>query len=151
MEHPSHLVKRTDCIAGAIGSKMNIDRGGIQRFMPKQSFDGEQVGAIFIKVGAKRMSERMAGKAFFPSKTAFMLMDVSGKEKGIDGSGRIMLFWKKPAGRAPVLKPVLSKEIQGSFRENGIAVLSCFGMTDMDTVIPAFNIFVLKLADFPNT
>ena len=78
MEHPSHLVKRTDCIAGAIGSKMNIDRGGIQSFMPKQSFDGEQVGAIFIKVGAKRMSERVAGKAFFPSKTAFMLMDVSG-------------------------------------------------------------------------
>lgn len=52
------LVKGADCIARTIRSKMNINRSRIQRFMPKQSFDGEQVGTVFVKVGAKRMTER---------------------------------------------------------------------------------------------
>ena len=114
MEHPSHLVKGAECIARTIRSKMNINRSGSQRFMPKQSFDGEQVGTVFVKVGAKRMTERVAGKPFWSSKTAFMLMDMSGKIKGINGSVGICLFWKEPASRPVVLKPVLGEDIQGS-------------------------------------
>ena len=129
---------------------MNVDRGGIQGFMSKQSFDGEQVRTVFIKVCAKSVPERMAGETFFPAKTAFVLMDVSGKEKSVNGSGRVELFREEPAGRPPVLKPVLGKEVQGGFGKNGITVLSCLGMADMDTEIPAFDIFVLKVADFAN-
>ena len=129
---------------------MNINRGGIQRFMPKQGFDSEQVGTVFIKVGTKRMTERMAGKPFFPSKPTFMLMDMSGKKKGIDRPVGICLFWKEPTGRPVVLKPVLSEDIQSSLGENSIAVFSCFGMADMNPEIPAFDIFILKVADFTN-
>ena len=129
---------------------MNINRGGIQGFMPKQSFDGEQVGTVFIKVGTKSMAERVAGKAYFPSKTSFMFMDMSGKVKGVNRLVRISLLGKEPAGRPAVLKPVLSEDIQSSLRENSIAVFSCFGMADMDAKISAFDIFVLKMADFTN-
>ena len=65
--------------------------------MSKQSFDGEQVRTVFIKVCAKGVPERMAGETFFPAKTAFVLMDVSGKEKSVNGSGRVEK--SQPVGR----------------------------------------------------
>lgn len=49
-------------------SKMDIDRGGIQGFMAKQRFDGEQIRSIFVKMGTKSMAERMAGEPMFQAK-----------------------------------------------------------------------------------
>lgn len=86
---------------------MDINRGGTQGFMPEKSFNGEQVCAVLIKVCAKGMTECVAGKAFRPAKPAFMGMDVAGKIKSINRSGRIMLLWEKPAGGAAIGKPVL--------------------------------------------
>ena len=68
--------------------------------MSEQGFNGEQIRSVFIKVGAKSMAERVAGKPFFPAKTAFMLVDVSGKKKGINRPIWICLFWKEPPWHA---------------------------------------------------
>ena len=54
------------------------------------------------------MSERMTGKAFWPSKLFFMSLYVPGKKKGINRTGRIGLLREKPAGRTSAGEPVFS-------------------------------------------
>lgn len=39
--------------------------------MPEQRFNGEQVGSVFIKVGAKCVPKRMAGETVLPAKFGF--------------------------------------------------------------------------------
>ena len=45
--------------------------------MAKECFYGEQIGAVFIQMGAKGVAERMTGEALFPAKAALMLMDMA--------------------------------------------------------------------------
>lgn len=56
---------------------MNIDGRGMKRFMSKQSLNSEQVGAIFIEMSSKSVTEGMAVKAMLPSESVFMLMDMT--------------------------------------------------------------------------
>ena len=49
--------------------------------MSQQSFNGKQVNAILIQMGAEGMPERMTGESAFPAKAVLMGMDMSGKEK----------------------------------------------------------------------
>lgn len=58
------------------------------------------------------MSERMTGKAFWPSKLFFMSLYVPGKKKGINRTGRIGLLREKPAGRTSAGEPVFSKDVK---------------------------------------
>ena len=100
--------------------------------MAEQGFNGEQVGAIFIKVCAKRMAERMAGQLMFEAKLLFF-----GKNKliyGIRSHGPCGII---PAGEeeprwSAGMEPVLSQDIQGIPGEDRIPVRTRFGMTDMD-------------------
>lgn len=90
---------------------MDIDCGRSQRLVPKVSLDGQKIRTVFIKVCSKRMSEGVAGNASGPSKPVLMFMDVAGKEKGIDRSFRIKLFWEKPAFWPVILEPVIRKDV----------------------------------------
>ena len=58
----SHPVEWADGGGGAVPGEVDIERGGIQGFMAKEGLDGEEVGAVFVQVGAEGMPERMAGK-----------------------------------------------------------------------------------------
>ena len=51
--------------------------------MSQQSFNGKQVNAILIQMGAEGMPERMAGEPALPAKAVLMGMDMPGKEKGV--------------------------------------------------------------------
>ncbi len=44
--------------------------------MTKESLNRQEVSAVFVQVGAKRVPEGMAGDAWFPSKEPFLFMDV---------------------------------------------------------------------------
>lgn len=116
--------------------------------MAKECFYGEQVSAVLIQMGAKSMAEGMAGEAVRPAEPALMLMDVTGEEEGIDGRIGTILFREEPIHGPATGEPVLSEQIKCGFREYGIAVLSVFGMADVDTHIFTFNIVVAQVADF---
>ena len=100
--------------------------------MAEQGFNCEQVGAIFIKVCAKRMAERMAGQLMFEAKFLFF-----GKNKLIYGirshgpCGILTVGEEEPRWPAG-MEPVLSEDIQGIPGEDRIPVRTRFGMTDMD-------------------
>lgn len=70
-------VKRTYGIAEGTSVQVGIDCGGIQGFTSHKSFYGKQVCSIFIQMCAKGMTEEMAGKSLFPTKSLFMSMYVS--------------------------------------------------------------------------
>ena len=45
---------------------MDIEQSGVQGFMSHKVFDRQEVSAVFIEMGTKRMPERMAGDPVFP-------------------------------------------------------------------------------------
>lgn len=116
--------------------------------MSHEMFDGKQVCPVFVKVGSERMAEGMAGKPVFPAEERFMGMQMSGNVKGIDGTGRVRLLWKKPAGRAAARKPVLSQKVKGFFGKDCVAVGTAFGARNMDPHCFTFNITVAEVTDF---
>ena len=130
---------------------MDIDGCGTDGLMSHKCFDGKQVRAIFIKVGAKGVTERMAGEPFFPSEPALMFMYVPGKEKRIDRSGRVRLLGEKPLFWAAICKPVFREEVKCCVGKDCIAVFPGFGMADMDTHIPAAYILITEMAEFTYT
>lgn len=115
MAFTCHKVKRTDSPAGAIGSKMDVDRGGMQGFMTHKRFYGKQIGSVFIQVSAKSMAEGMTGEPPFPAQPVLVCMDMPGKEEGVDGSVPAALLWEKISHRPAAFKPVPGQQIQGSF------------------------------------
>lgn len=96
------------------------------------------------------MAEGVAGKALFPAKTAFMPMDMPGEIKGVNRLFRIKLFWEKPSHGFTVRKPVPGEQIKGGQGKDGIAVVPCFGMADVDAHIFPVNVFIAETADFAN-
>ena len=129
---------------------MDINGGGILRFMAEQGFNGKQVGAIFIKVCAKRMAERMAGKLMFEAKFRFF-----GKNKLIYGirshgpCGVIPVGEQEPRWSAG-MEPVLCQDIQRIPGEDRIPVRTHFGIADMDAHGGAADVLVSECADFTN-
>lgn len=81
--------------------------------MSKKLFDCEQVSAIFIKMGAKGMSERVTGEFLIPAKS-FAVLHKFIRETG-RAVGRISLSvrWEKPVFGFSTLEPISSKQIQG--------------------------------------
>ena len=53
--------------------------------MAHESLYGQKVHAVFIKVGAEGVAERMAGDAPGPAEPLFVGMDMAGKIEGVDG------------------------------------------------------------------
>lgn len=80
--------------------------------MSQQSFNGKQVNAILIQMGAKSMPERMTGEPAFPAEVVLMGMDMSGKEKGVNGPVLSVLLGEKISPGLSVLKPVLGKQFK---------------------------------------
>ena len=117
--------------------------------MPHQVLDGKQIRSIFIQMCAKGMSERMACQAVLPSKFRFMLFQPTHDIQGTAGLCMISLRRKEPVGRFIKCKPVFSQDIQCILRQNGIAVRTVLGVSDMNTHIFTFNIRVLKGAYLP--
>ena len=60
MARTSHPVKRADGTASAIFRQMDIDDGGMDGLMAKEGLDGEQVGAVLVKMGAESMPQGVA-------------------------------------------------------------------------------------------
>ena len=130
---------------------MDVNGGRFKGLVAQEGLDGEQVRAIFVKMGAESMAEGMTSEPLRPSKAAFMGMDMSGEEKGINGSVDAGLFREKPALGASISKPVLCEESQGGLREDGKAVLSCFGLPDVDAHVFPVYILITEMADFTDT
>ena len=118
--------------------------------MSEQSFEREKICAVFVKMCTKRMSESMACKALRPPQPPLMCMDMTREEKSINGFIDTGLFGKKPPHGSAVFKPVACQQIKGCMRKNGIPILPCFRMADMDTEIFKVNIFTTEMADFPD-
>lgn len=83
--------------------------------MAKESLNGEQVGAVFIQMGAKSMPEGMAGETLSPTKPAFMLMDMAGEEESINRLVSAILFGEEEAPGPAISEPVLSEDVKSSF------------------------------------
>ena len=127
---------------------MDINRGGIQGFMSKDSLYCQQVSAVFIKVRTKGMPERMAGDAPRPSQAVFVFMDMPGKEKGVNRAAGISLLREEPSAGAAAFEPVLREDIEGILRQDGIPVFPAFGMRDVDPHIGTVDILITEMADF---
>lgn len=56
---------------------MDIDCSRGNGFMSKYSPDRKEVSTVLIQMGAKCMSEGVAGQAFWPSETFLMSVDMS--------------------------------------------------------------------------
>lgn len=135
----------------AVRGEVHINRGGIQGPVSKEGFYGQKIRAVLVKVGAKSVSEGMAGEALLPSKPALVLMDMPGEIKSVDWLICATLFWKKPAHRLPISKPVLCEQIHRNFGKDRETVLTGFGMADMDAHIFPVDILITEMADFPDT
>ena len=109
----SHPVEGAYGSGDTVPGKVDIERGGTQGLMSKEGLDGEQVGAVFIQVGAERMAKSVAGEPPGPSKAVFMSMDVPGEEKGINGFILAVLFWEEVSHGFSIGKPVLRKNVKG--------------------------------------
>lgn len=84
MTFPCQSVQRADGSAGAIGSKVDVNRSGGDGFMPEQCLDCKQIRAVLVEMGAESMPEGMAGQLFLPTEPPLMLMDMAGQEKGVN-------------------------------------------------------------------
>ena len=113
MESTSHAVKRTDSAAGSTATcQVDINGGRGNRLMSHKSFDSEQIGAVFLRVGTESVSERMAGDTLGPAQAAFMLMDVSGEEESVNGFIPSGLLREKIPPWTAIGEPVESEDIQ---------------------------------------
>ena len=126
---------------------MDIEQSGVQGFMSHKGFDRQEVSAVFIEMGTKRMPERMAGDPVFPAEGIFMCAHMAHDIKGINRAGRIRLFWKKTAGWAVISIPVFRKDFQCFLREDRITVRAVFGMCDMDAHIFPLDVTITQAAD----
>lgn len=111
---------------------MDINGGRIQRFMSKEGLDSKKIGTILVEMGAESMAEGVAGKAMDPAKLCF-----AGENGLVYGVGdhmlvRMAVFREKPSHGFAGWEPVISKNLQGVRRKNGITVRASFGMTDMN-------------------
>ena len=116
--------------------------------MSEERFNGEQVSAVFIKVGAKCVPKRMAGETVLPAKFSFF-----GGNKlvyRIRGHGLLGIITVReeeshgPAG----MEPVLCQDIQCIPGKDGITVRTCLGMRDMYAHGRAADILVAEGAGF---
>lgn len=118
--------------------------------MSKECFNCQQVGPVFVQVGAKRVAEGMTGDARFPAEAPFLFMDMPGEIKRINGFAGAVLFWKEPAGGSAAAQPVLGEDVQCMPGKDSITVRTVFAMSDMDTHAGAADIFITEMADFPD-
>ena len=114
---------------------MDIDGGGVKRFMSEERLDGKKVGAVFIEVRAEGMTEGMAGQPVGPAKALLMGIDMAGNIEGVNRPLAAVDFREKPVSRTIIGIPVLSEDIEGVLRKDGITVGPVFAMADMDAHI----------------
>ena len=129
---------------------MDIQNSGTDTFMAHECLDGHKISTIFIKMGPESVPESMAGDPFGPAKLYFVIMDMPGDKESIDRAGRVSLFGKEQTGRPAACKPVRLKDLQGMVGQDGIPVGPVLSVSDMDPFIPALDIFIPEVTDFPN-
>ena len=115
--------------------------------MAKQCFDGEQVSAVFIQMGAKSMAEGMAGEAVFPSEPSFMKAHMAHDEECVNGLLGVTLLREEPAHRPAITEPVLCQDVQGIPGKDGVTGGTVFAMGDVYPHIPTLDIAVAQMAD----
>ena len=143
----SHAVERADSGDGAIPGEVDIDGSGIERLMSKECLDGEEVGAVFVEVGAEGMSQGVAGQAVRPAE-AFLM----GKESLVYGIGddmlvRVSLFREKPSHRLSISFPVIGEDKEGVGGKDGKAVGPVLPMGDVDAHVRAGDIVIAEGTD----
>lgn len=143
-------VEGTDRLGEGILCQMDIDRGGVNGFMPKKRLDREKVNAVLVKVCAKGMAEGMAGDTGFPPEAQLLFMDMPGKIKSVNGFVGMELLREKPAPGFSVGIPILGQDIKSVLRKDSKAVRAVLAMGDMDTHMGAADIVIAQMADFPN-
>lgn len=79
----------------------------LRGFMPHESLYCKLVDTILIEVSAKGVMEGMTGNRAFPSKPDFAGIDMSRKEKSINGPVIPVLFREEITSWSSTLKPVL--------------------------------------------
>lgn len=118
--------------------------------MPEECFNGEQVGAVFIKVSAKCVPKRMAGETVLPAKFGFFGGNkLVYRIRGHGLLGVIPVREEEPH-RLAGMEPVLCQDIQGIPGKDGITVETCLGMTDMYAHGGPADILVAEGAGFAN-
>lgn len=118
--------------------------------MPEERFNGEQVSAVFIKVGAKCVPKRMAGETVLPAKFSFFGGNkLVYRIRGHGLLGIITVREEESHGSAG-MEPVLCQDIQCILGKDGITVRTCLGMTDMYAHGRAADILVAEGAGFAN-
>lgn len=127
---------------------MDVDRSGVDRPVPKESFDGQEVGAILIQVGAKSMAEGMGSKSFIPAQSLSVGYKLIGERLWRIRFVRFHGRREQPGHGSAAGKPVIGKDIEGLFGEDGISVLAVLGMSDMNAHGFPVNIFIPQGTDF---
>lgn len=126
---------------------MDVDSGRSNGSVSKKGLNGEQIGPVFIKMSAESMPKGMAGDAPGPAESNFMLMNVTGKEKGIDGTIGIGLLREEPAFRFVIFKPVVSENIKSERGKLSVTVIAVFTMSHMYPHIPSVDIFISEMTE----
>lgn len=118
--------------------------------MSEERFNGEQVSAVFIKVGAKCVPKRMAGETVLPAKFSFFGGNkLVYRIRGHGLLGIITVREEESHGSAG-MEPVLCQDIQGIPGKDGIPVRTGFGMTDMYAHGRTADILIAERADLTN-
>lgn len=112
--------------------------------------NGEQVGSILIKMGAEGMAEGMAGETVFPTKFGFFGRNELVYRIRCHGACRVTAVGKQESLWPAEMEPILCQDIESVLREDGVAVRTCFGMTDMYAHGSSADILVAESADFSN-
>ena len=114
---------------------MDIDGSGVNGFMSEEGLDGKKIGAVFIKVCAEGMAEGMTGQPVRPAEALLMSSDVAGDIESVDRTFTAVDFREEPVSGTIIGIPVLSEDIEGVLRKDGITVGTVLAMRDMDAHI----------------
>ena len=80
---------------------MDVYRGAVYGFVPKQFLDGKKICSTLIEVGGKCVAKRVSGHMFGPVKT-FQMEGNETTEKRTPYWSISFSVWKKPSPGSPV-------------------------------------------------
>ncbi len=118
--------------------------------MSKQSLNVLSFYALFHQMGCKAMAETVWGCCLWKFSISYCpphYLFQSTDRQIITGK----FIRKQDATGTTFLKPVLCKDIQTPFGENGITIHSILGIPDMDLHIRTGDIVIMKMDHFRNS
>lgn len=130
---------------------MDIDSSRVERLVTEKSLYGQKVDAVFIEMSAESMTEGMAGKAMRPSKTFFMVMDMTRDIERIHRTLFLHYLGEEPVHRSAAFTPVLSKDIESILGKDSKSVGTVLGMRYIDAHILPADILIFKITYFTDS